>query len=160
MAGSCSSTPALQGAQLVRQQSVIASVTLLVATKPRFPIVLMSDARCGLPSDFLVRLRAAADHALQVVQVEPFSKAACAGARHRDAYFQPTYGVLRIFSLQWLHAALYLDSDTAVVQNLDHILLALLADHTVEQVRTPQACHSANNLSNLGTQCGPCVGIF
>ena len=118
--------PPLTGSQLIRQQSVIASVSLLVATKPVFPIVLMTDAPCDLPSDFLGRLRAVTNNALKVVQVEPFHGVRCDGPAHRDTYFQPTYGILRIFSLKWLDAALYLDSDTAVVQNLDYIIIEII----------------------------------
>ena len=127
--------------------ALLAAATLLTATKPVFPLVAMLTPECH--SSQASRIQFAG---IQPILILPPRNLNCTGSHKRNGYFAVTFSQYRVFELTQFDAVLLLDSDLAVVRNLDHILLRMLREPRVAQVRTPQACFHSHAVSWHGSK--------
>ena len=66
-----------------------------------------------------------------------------------SSYFDATYTILAAWNLTQYRAVLVLDSDLALRQSLDHVLLAMLARPEIAEARTPEGCLDAVSVGPL-----------
>jgi hypothetical protein len=64
----------------------------------------------------------------------------CTGEGVRWETMSLTFNILAIWSLEQFQVVLYLDTDIAVVHSLDHVLLYMLRNPTVTEMRSPAGC--------------------
>ena len=133
---------ALVGGCAKQEAPLLTANELLQATRPTFPVIAMVTPSCWLgPRIRRIRQARMQPIALQAVGAERVN---CTGRfRGLPMHFQNTYAIFGMFGLTQYAALLYLDTDLAILSNLDHLLLGLLAAPSDEaQIWTPQECKS------------------
>lgn len=131
--------------------SLLAGVTLLLETRPRFPIVIMLTT--GYQRDVWLHSQLGKLGVL-VAHVGELPGGKCTNPSKRTAYFVPTYAFARVWSLTQFEALLYLDSDLAVAQRLDHLLRHMLHQPTLRELRTPTGCAAPADPHTMGMNVG------
>ena len=118
--------------------SLLTGISVLLATEPVFPVVVMLVGPAAQQDGWLVTQL----HALGVktLNVTAVTGAQCAKPNARSAYFLPTYSLFAAWSLTAFDAVLYLDSDLTVAKNLDHVLRRMLSEPQLREIRTPIGC--------------------
>ena len=113
----------------------MATASTLLATSPRFRIkLLMTSPWWRLPA---LRARVAAG-GVDPVMIDEVSGVRCNRTGSlRPEYFEPTYTLFAPWNMTRYSFVLYLDSDLAVVRNLDAMLVH---PPSVVELRTPRGC--------------------
>ena len=131
LAGSCADRHRL---------SLLTGIHLLLETGPTFPVVVMLiGVAAQLDTWLIVQLHSLGVVTLNVTEVRDIK---CSNPNDRTAYFAPTYSLLAAWSLAQFDVLLYLDSDLAVIQNLDHVLWRMLRAPHLRELRTPVGCEA------------------
>ena len=120
-------------------KSLLTSVAMLQRTSPRFPVVLLASPEWQAVAALMRRLEQ-----LCVTPIHPPSigQPRCTGKKLRWETLSLTYGKLGIWGLEQYASVLILDLDVAVVRNLDHVLLYMLRNPEVTELRSPAGCQA------------------
>ena len=131
---------ALVGGCARMEVPLLAANDMLQATRPVFPVVAMVTAACW-SGPTVRRMVQAHVQPISIEDVRP-EQVNCTGKfRGIPQHFVRTYAIFKVFGLTQYAAILYLDTDLAVLFNLDHLLYGLLAaSHERAQIWTPQEC--------------------
>ena len=131
----------------LHRANLLAALGVLARTKPRHAVRVMLDGACR---DDAALSRQIVARGATPLPLAPAPSARCRGIKYAPGslkhgkgagYFDATYTKLRVWNLTAYDVALSLDSDVAVLQNLDHVLDGFLAARReVREVRTPQGC--------------------
>ena len=131
----------------LHRANLLAALGVLARTKPRHAVRVMLDGACR---DDAALSRQIVARGAAPLPLAPAPSARCRGIKYAPGslkhgkgagYFDATYTKLRVWNLTAYDVALSLDSDVAVLQNLDHVLDGFLAARReVREVRTPQGC--------------------
>eukprot|EP00967_Tisochrysis_lutea_P144436 scaffold269663_cov37-Tisochrysis_lutea.AAC.2 len=126
--------------------SLLAAADVLTQTAPKYPInALVSTTWASNP----ILQRETKRLRIGLLPVEEWSVSCQAGkGTQRPEYFRPTYSIFHIYNLTQFEFVLYLDTDLAVLHNIDHLLAQ---EVHVEELRTPTGCNpSGYHLWNTG----------
>ena len=122
-----------------------------------FPVVAMLGEACWREERLVTLLRELGATPLLVPELRDVR---CSGRRYgpdsrplawnaSTSYFDATYTILAAWNLTQYRAVLVLDSDLALRQSLDHVLLAMLARPEIAEARTPEGCLDAVSVGPL-----------
>ena len=126
------------------QLSLLASIALLRATSPTFPIVVLATPGCGaarLPKlhSLLATLGVRTTEPLEAV-----GPVRCSGNFWGEGY-NTSYEKYAIWAAEEYDALLYLDTDLAVLKNMDHVIRDLLAMPEMNaHALTPDGCSATS----------------
>lgn len=137
------------------QVQLLTAAAILKSRLPIFPVLALLGERCAASASLVAALRAEGTEPIAVPEVRgvkcngprfgPDSKRLPANAT--TSYFDATYTILAAWNLTQFRAVMILDSDLAVRQNLDHVLVAMLARPEIAEARTPEGCLDAVSVS-------------
>jgi hypothetical protein len=120
--------------------SLLAAAEVLSQTAPVYPIhalVSTAWARNPILQRETQRLRVGL---LPVDDLLAFCNASAEKTR-RPEYFRPTYSIFHMYNLTQFKFVLYLDTDLAVLHNIDRLLAPRApGKRQIEELRTPMAC--------------------
>ena len=131
--------------------TLLTAVSLLLRTRPIFPVLSLLGETCWAKSALRRRLERLGAVPVLVPEIQDVR---CAGRRfgpdskplptdQKQSYFDATYSILSVWNLTAYRAVLALDADLIVMRNLDHVLMAMLARPEIAEARTPEGCLDA-----------------
>merc|ERR1719223_294230 len=147
------------------QLQLVASLRSLLRSRPIFPVLVLLGSACfeskplmeeldllrvhtrrsiGIPGVRCKKMRLPPSTQLYARPAHLVDSARGSGFGIQPSatasYFDATWSVLEIWNQTQYDALLYMDSDVAVVRNLDHVLKTMLASPALDEFRTPQGC--------------------
>ena len=134
---------ALVGGCERQRVAVLAAADVLRRTRPIFPLLAMLSSDCWEHAHGQTRALLSSEGGLVPIRIPSIEGVRCRGKARRGGFFSETYSIFAMFTLSQYRAILYLDTDLAVLRNLDHILEDMLESWPLlAQARTPQACRT------------------
>ena len=122
------------------QLSLLASIALLRATAPTFPIVVLATPGCGAARLPKLHALLATLGATTTEPREAVGPVRCSGNFWGEGY-NTSYEKYAIWAAEKYDALLYLDTDLAVLKNMDHVIRDLLAMPEMNaHALTPDGC--------------------
>ena len=144
---------ALVGGCARQEPQLLAANELLQATRPIFAVTALVTPVCW-SEPVLNRMRRRSIAPI-LINATSRSQVNCTGSFRGPAeHFVLTYAILNMFTLTQFAAILYLDTDLAILSNLDHLLLRLLSMPPHAQIWTPQQCKSLTGAAAVSFNTG------
>ena len=137
--------------------ATLAAISLLQATGASFPVVCMLGA--AYHRDLWMRAQLA-ELRVAVRLVTELEGVRCQGPRRHKgleavgfgAFSDASYTKLAAWNLTEFRVVVYLDSDVAVVRNLDHVAREMLAAPQLHEARTLSGCQGDGGANSSGAE--------
>ena len=127
------------------EAQLIASTTILNRTRPRFPLISLVGCEDPGKNAALCRRLQHAGIRPVVIDVRALTSKPCRGkywdlGRNKSYSFRHTMGTLALWNLTRYQVLLFIDSDAAVLRNVDHIIEMMLGRPEVGHAVAVDGC--------------------